>query len=165
MKNALALMLVFLLSVPTQLFAGAEGKPAPDLQAKLLGGADFSLKDSAGQVVIVNFWATWCAPCRKEMPALESYYQKHQKEGLKIIAISIDETNDEAKVHEVMKDFTFSGALARNASYKGYGRIWRVPLTFVIDRKGILRMDGWFGKAGFDLSDLEQIVTPLLTSP
>jgi thiol-disulfide isomerase/thioredoxin len=138
------------------------GKPAPPLEAKLLDGTQFSLAATAGSVVVVNFWATWCVPCRAEMPALEAYYQKHRAEGLQLLAISMDDPRDEPKVREVMGAFSFRAALARDASIKPYGRIWRIPLTFVIDRQGILRKDGWYGDAGIDLPLLETTVTPLL---
>jgi cytochrome c biogenesis protein CcmG, thiol:disulfide interchange protein DsbE len=129
---------------------------------KLLDGSPLSDADQHGDVVILNFWATWCVPCRAEMPALEDYYQKHRMEGLKVLAISMDDPEDEAKVRQVMAGFSFPAAMARDAIFKGYGRIWRIPLTFVIDRGGILRKDAWYGDAGIDLPMLEKTVTPLL---
>jgi len=138
------------------------GKAAPALQATLLDGSQFRNADQTGQVIVLNFWATWCVPCRAEMPALEAYYQKHRTEGLKLLAISMDDPADEPKVRQVMATFSFPAALARDANFKGYGRIWRIPLTFVIDRGGILRKDGWYGDAGIDLPMLEKTVTPLL---
>jgi thiol-disulfide isomerase/thioredoxin len=163
MANAFRLLLLMLLVfIQTSANAIEEGKLAPALSAKLLDGKSFSTEAAKGEVVIVNFWATWCPPCRQEMPAFESYYQKHKNQGLRIIAVSIDEPAELAKVREVMRDFTFDAALEAEAQHKGYGRIWRLPLTFVIDRKGILRKDGWYGAAGIDQPLLEKIVTPLL---
>jgi thiol-disulfide isomerase/thioredoxin len=155
-------LLVLLVFIQTSAYAIEEGKPAPALSAKLLDGKSFSTEAAKGEVVIVNFWATWCPPCRQEMPAFESYYQKHKNQGLRIIAVSIDEPADVAKVRDVMRDFTFDAALEGETQHKGYGRIWRLPLTFVIDRKGVLRKDGWYGAAGIDQLLLEKIVTPLL---
>jgi cytochrome c biogenesis protein CcmG, thiol:disulfide interchange protein DsbE len=139
-----------------------EGKPAPPLEANLIDGTSFSLAGLAGEVVVINFWATWCVPCREEMPALEAYYRKHRAEGLHLLAISVDDPIDDAKVREVMRDYTFPAAFGREAQLKPYGRIWRVPLTFVIDRSGVLRKDGWHGNPKIDLPTLEQTVTPLL---
>ncbi len=155
-------LLAVLIFIQTSAYAIEEGKLAPALSAKLLDGKSFSTESSKGEVVIVNFWATWCPPCRNEMPAFESYYQKHKNQGLRIIAVSIDEPAELTKVQEVMRDFTFDAALEAETQHKGYGRIWRLPLTFVIDRKGILRKDGWYGAAGIDQPLLEKIVTPLL---
>ena len=82
-----------------------------------------------------------------------------------MLAISMDAPKDEAKVREVMREFAFLGALDRNADIKGYGRVWRLPLTFVIDRKGILRKDDWYGDRGLDIPQLEAVVAPLLRAP
>jgi peroxiredoxin len=142
--------------------ASLEGKSAPAIEAKLLDGSSFKLAEASGTVVLVNFWATWCVPCRAEMPAIDAYYRKHREEGLKIIAVSMDDPKDETKVREVMKEFAFPAAMARDASMKGYGRIWRIPLTFVIDRQGVVRKDGWWGDPGIDGPLLDQVVTPLL---
>lgn len=141
-----------------------EGKPAPAVEARLLDGKPFKLNDYAGKVVVLHYWASWCVPCRKEMPALETFYEKHRAEGLEILAISMDDPADEAKAREVMRQFTFPAAMARDTHAKGYGRIWRIPLTFVIDRQGILRKDGWYGAPTLDLPELEKTVTPLLQS-
>ena len=150
------------LSVDAIASGAEEGKPAPAFEASLLNGQAFATAAAKGQVVIINFWATWCPPCRQEMPALENYYQKHHEQGLRLIAVSLDEPGDEAKVREVMKAYGFDAAMEANTRHKGYGRIWRLPLTFVIDRKGVLRKDGWYGSAGIDQPLLEKIVTPLL---
>lgn len=147
----------------TALAKGPEvGKAAPAFEAKLMDGSQVTNADLRGNVVIVNFWATWCAPCRAEMPALDAYYRKHRDEGVKMLAISMDDVEDANKVRDVMAAFSFPAAMARDANFRGYGRIWRIPLTFVIDRDGILRKDAWYGDAGIDLSSLEKIVTPLL---
>jgi thiol-disulfide isomerase/thioredoxin len=139
-----------------------EGKPAPPLEAKLIDGGNFNLADEAGHVVIINFWASWCAPCRQEMPAMETYYKQHKQDGLRIIAISMDDPKDETIVRNVMKQYSYPAAFQWDAQYKGYGRIWRMPMTFVVDRHGILRRDGGKGTPQVDLPMLEKIITPLL---
>jgi cytochrome c biogenesis protein CcmG/thiol:disulfide interchange protein DsbE len=143
-------------------FAIAEGAPAPAIEGRLLDGTGFSLAAHAGKVVMFNFWATWCAPCREEMPALDAYYRRHHGEGFELIAISMDSPKDEAKARAMMQYFAFPAALARETNVKGYGRIWRLPLTFVIDRRGILRKDGWSGDPLLDAAILEETITPLL---
>ncbi|MES2013807.1 MAG: TlpA disulfide reductase family protein [Pseudomonadota bacterium] len=152
-----------LFTVHTPVYAIEEGKPAPAFTATLLNGQPFSLASAKGEVVIINFWATWCPPCRQEMPAIESYYAQHKHQGLRVIAVSLDEDSDDAKVREVMQNYHFDAALERESQHKGYGRIWRLPITFVIDRKGVLRKDGGAGSATVvDLPLLEKMVTPLL---
>jgi cytochrome c biogenesis protein CcmG, thiol:disulfide interchange protein DsbE len=145
--------------------AATEGRTAPTIEAKLLDGTSFNLADDAGKVVIVSMWATWCAPCREEMPALDAYYRQHRDQGLVLIALSMDDPKDDAKVREVTKTYSFPVGLARDADMPGYGRIWRLPLTFVVDRKGILSKDQWYGNPGLDAQLLEQTVTPLLRTP
>lgn len=138
------------------------GKPAPPVAAKLLNGEQFSLESARGQVVVINFWATWCASCRKEMPALEAYYRKNRDAGVKVIAISMDSGFSQGRVREFMTGYSFPVALQRDADFSGYGKIWRIPLTFVIDRNGILRRNGFEEEAGIDEAELEKTVTPLL---
>jgi thiol-disulfide isomerase/thioredoxin len=145
--------------------AATEGRPAPALHARLLDGSAFDLSGDQGKVVIVHMWATWCGPCREEMPALDSYYRQHRDEGLILIALSMDEPQDEAKVRDLAKDFSFPVGLARHAQMPGYGRIWKLPLTFVVDRQGVLRKDQWQGDPGLDAKSLELNVTPLLRAP
>lgn len=158
-------MALLLLGWCSLAFAATEGQPAPAIHAKLLDGTVVSLADSAGKVVLVNMWATWCAPCREEMPALDAYYRQHRDQGLVLIALSMDDPKDEAKVREVTQAYSFPVGLASDADMKGYGRIWRLPLTFVVDRRGILRKDQWYGDPGLDTALLEQTVTPLLRAP
>jgi cytochrome c biogenesis protein CcmG, thiol:disulfide interchange protein DsbE len=142
--------------------AADEGSAAPPFDAQLFDGRSFSLEAEKGKVVVINFWATWCAPCRAEMPALDEYYRAHRSEGVEILAVSVDSPKDEAKARDVMKAFAMPAAFARESTFKGYGRIWRLPLTFVIDRAGVLRREGWYADPGIDATLLDQVVTPLL---
>ena len=160
MTNKWLLSLVFA-ALPA--FAALDvGKPAPPLDARLLDGTAYSLQSERGKVVIVNFWATWCAPCRAEMPAIDAYYRKHRGEGLEVIAVSMDDPASEEKVRNVMRAFAFPAALGPQSNFKGYQRIWRLPLTFVVDRDGVLREKDWYGDPGIDEALLEKTVTPLL---
>jgi cytochrome c biogenesis protein CcmG/thiol:disulfide interchange protein DsbE len=165
-KTAISLGVGFLMTIamPWALASLEVGEPAPHLTAKTIDGQSFSLADAAGKVVIINFWATWCDPCRKEMPAMETYYKAHKDQGLRILAISMDDPEDEAKVREVMKTYSYPAAFQRDADFSDYGRIWRMPMTFIIDRHGILRKDGGVGPPSIDLELLEKVVTPLLNA-
>ncbi len=139
------------------------GKPAPDIEAKLIDTGDtFQTAHMRGKVVIVNFWATWCAPCRAEMPAIHAYLEKHKAEGLEVLAISMDEARDLPAVKKVAQQYAFKVALKADSNIKGLGRIWRMPTTFVIDRDGILRKNGHVGDAEITMAELDALVTPLL---
>lgn len=161
---SLGVGLVMMLVMPLALASLEVGKLAPPLTAKTIDGQNFSLADAAGKVVIINFWASWCDPCRKEMPAMETYYNKHKDQGLRILAISMDDPEDEAKVREIMESYSYPAAFQGDADFRGYGRIWRMPMTFIIDRHGILRRDGGVGPPSIDLELLEKVVTPLLNA-
>jgi thiol-disulfide isomerase/thioredoxin len=141
------------------------GRPAPSIDAVTLDGERFSLADHAGKVVIIHFWATWCEPCRVEMPLLDAFYQKHRSEGVEVIAISLDEPEDIAQVKKVMGAFSFPAALISQTKAKGYGRLWRIPLTFVVDRHGVLRRDAWTAAPKVDAAALDAELLPLLKQP
>ena len=142
-----------------------EGKPAPSINAKLLDGARFSLNEHYGKVVIINFWATWCAPCWAEMRELEAYYKKYRSQGLEIIAISVDDLKDEATVRETMRRYTYPSALVGDTTIEGYGNIARVPITLMIDHRGIIRWDSRRDRPWITLKALEWIVNPYLPGP
>jgi thiol-disulfide isomerase/thioredoxin len=139
-----------------------EGAPAPAVRADLLDGGTFDSAKQLGKVVVLNFWATWCKPCRQEMPALDAFYRAHRAEGLEVIAISIEGPDDLAKVKGVMKNFSFPAALAIGGETGGYGSLKRVPVTFVIDRNGVLRFDGFKFTKVMDSAMLDKVVAPLL---
>ena len=99
------------------------------------------------------------------MPALQAYYERHKGEGLEMLAISMDDPGKLAEVRQVAKAYSFPIALKSEASFKGLGRIWRMPSTFVVDRQGILRKNGHEGDPEVTLTQLESLVTPLLARP
>jgi thiol-disulfide isomerase/thioredoxin len=139
-----------------------QGKPAPAVRAELLGGGTFDTATRRGKVIVLNLWATWCKPCREEMPALEALYRAHRGDGLEVLAVSIEEPRDLGKVQAVMKQFSFPAALASSTRMAGYGRAWRIPVTYVIDRRGVLAFDGSKVANTLDLPAFEKLVLPLL---
>src|SRR5215475_6624351 len=79
------------------------GQPAPALVVQELSGQSFDLAAQRGKVVVLNFWATWCPPCRNEMPVLDAFYRKYRSQGLELIGISVDRPHDGAQVRDVMQ--------------------------------------------------------------
>lgn len=142
------------------------GHPAPDFTAILLDGSRFDLAAHRGEVVIVNFWATWCAPCREEMPAFEALQRTYRDQGLAIVAVSMDDPELRERVLKLAQGFSYPMAMAGDTQAAGYGRIWRLPISFVIDRQGLLRVDGGIGaRKAYDLHALLDEIGPLLREP
>jgi cytochrome c biogenesis protein CcmG, thiol:disulfide interchange protein DsbE len=156
------LLLLLLVSLSAWAFELKEGASAPRAVIKTLDGAHIDTAQLEGKVIIITFWATWCEYCHEELADLSTYYRDHAQEGLSIVAISVDEAEDAAKVRERARSYPFSVALLADADVSGYGRIWRLPLTFVIDRRGILRRDGWASSPAVTRAQMEETITPLL---
>lgn len=156
----LFIFLCLVLSAPAQ--AIETGSTVPPLAITTFDGKQLNTADVRGEVVILNIWASWCSYCREEMPALETYYRRHKNQGLRIVAVTIDDESAEAKAREIIKPYSFTGGVGRLSSLAPLGNLSRLPLTFVIDRKGILRKNGFEGDPKIDLAKLEKEVTPLL---
>jgi peroxiredoxin len=105
----------------------------PDLQGKL-----WTLNELRGKVVLVNFWATWCPPCRKEMPDLQKLYNRFQKKGLVILAISMDEEPAKVPPFVAQQKFTYPILLDTGEKVSKTFLVWGIPKTFVFDRDGKL---------------------------
>jgi thiol-disulfide isomerase/thioredoxin len=162
MRHLGFLALFMALAATAQAKAPEAGQPAPALEAVTLDGSRFALAGQKGKVVLVNFWATWCVPCRTEMPAIDAFYKAHRDQGLVVLAISLDEPEDLALVKQAIAGFSFPSALVSQTKAKGYGRLWRLPLTFVVDRNGILRRNAWKAAPKIDAAALDAEVLPLL---
>ena len=119
--------------------APAMNKEAPPLVASELSGAIFDLGKLRGKVVLVNYWATWCAPCRKEMPLLNSFYRRFHDQGLEMIGISTDRPQDFMKMRKVSDTLAYPTSTLDRISENGFGPPEGFPLTYVIDRDGIVR--------------------------
>lgn len=135
---------------------------APDFQLPQIGGGSVQLSDLRGSVVYVDFWATWCPPCRESFPWMESMHQRYQDLGLQIVAISLDQKGDLIKnfLKSHKASFTIlqdsEGGIAEAFKVKG------MPSSYLVDRKGNIRVR----HAGFnedDKAELESEIKKLLT--
>ena len=133
--------------------------PAPDVQLTDLNNQPVALADYKGQVILYNAWATWCPPCKEEMPTLEAYYQDHKDSGFVIVAIEDGEPASE--VAAFAKDYHLSFPVWPDAkwvastAFKTSG----LPTSFVIDRGGTVRLT-WTGAITRD--KLDKYVTPII---
>jgi peroxiredoxin len=113
-------------------------KQAADFTVSLLGGGTLKLKGQRGKPVMVNFWATWCAPCREEMPAMERLYLEHRERGFVLLAVSVD--SDASLVTPFLERYklTFPVALDANMDLANTYGVRALPASFLIDRNGYL---------------------------
>ncbi|MGD0146990.1 MAG: TlpA disulfide reductase family protein [Xanthobacteraceae bacterium] len=133
-------------------------KPAPALVVDTLDGQVFDLSRLRGDVVLVNYWATWCAPCRKDMPKLDAFYRRYHEQHLAMIGISVDRPRDLEKVRKVMTSLAYPVAVLKGVTDDGFGEPEGVPITWIIDTDGKVR------DRMIDVRDelLNGIVVPLL---
>jgi cytochrome c biogenesis protein CcmG/thiol:disulfide interchange protein DsbE len=121
------------------------GSPAPAFRATTTSSSAplqvKSLADYKGQVVVLNLWATWCGPCRAEMPSLEKLYHELGPQGLKIVAVSIDQPGMEDAIREFKKEFglTFEVLYAPDGKIRDDYQATGFPETFIIGRDGVIR--------------------------
>lgn len=120
--------------------AGAESAAAPDFSVKDLQGADLSLAGYKGKVLVLNFWATWCSPCRKEIPDFIEAYREYKDKGLEILGLSVDETTAPALLEWTKKTgINYPIALATPEIVRDYEPGQYIPATIIVDRAGRLR--------------------------
>ena len=117
------------------------GTEAPPYAARAMNGDSVSLALLRGKPVLLNVWATWCLPCKEEIPFLESLQGRHAAQGLQIVGVSVDARGDEAKIEDFARDFRMTYAIWRDPDERVNSRFLAigVPSTYLIDRNGILR--------------------------
>jgi peroxiredoxin len=117
------------------------GKPAPDFDLPNLEDKQIRLSDYRGKVVFLNFWATWCKPCREEMPSMEVMHKTLEKDGLVVLAVSIDRVTTKKDIPPFIKSMNLSFPVLVDSwgqTDKRY-KLMGVPETYIIDQDGILR--------------------------
>ena len=114
------------------------GLAAPEFGLPLLGGGEISLRALRGKVVLVNFWATWCAPCEQEMPAMQRLYAQLAPRGFELVAISVDEDAEDVARFRERLALGFPIALDPKRDAADRYQSFRYPESFLIDREGTL---------------------------
>lgn len=135
MKRISAFAFVLLACLATAALAAP--KPAPDFKLKGLDGKPVALSQYRGKVVLLDFWATWCPPCRAEIPGFVDLQKRYGKQGLQVIGLSLDQ-GDPADVATFVKNnkINYPVAIADQKVSRSYGGIVGIPTTFLIDRHG-----------------------------
>ena len=133
---------------------------APELTLTDLQGETHSLADHHGQVVLVNIWATWCPPCKDEMPALQAFYNKYNQNGFTILAINDGESKTD--VTQFVQDYQLTFPIWLDPTYLATEQAFKtinLPSSYIIDRNGTVRLM-WVG--GISRATLNKYVRPII---
>lgn len=136
------------------------GQPAPDFTLTLVDGTKITRDQLRGQVVILNFWATWCVPCRAELPTLDTYYAMRKDAGLRVFAVTTEDSLQPYQLKALFKVMHISPVRKIKGPYDTIGNA--VPTNIIIGRDGRIR---YAKAAAFDLDSLNAILVPLLREP
>ena len=143
---ALGALWIWLSAVPTTGTTGGlipsprPGFLAPDFTLDLLGGGQVTLSDLRGEVVMINLWASWCPPCRAEMPAIESVYEDNKALGLQVLAVDMTYQDNESAAASFVQQYglTFPILMDRTGTMANRYQMRALPTTFFVDRQGVI---------------------------
>jgi peroxiredoxin len=146
-----------------QLTALSEPVPAPGFTLEDMDGKIFSLKDYRGKVVLLNFWATWCPPCRREMPSIERLHQYFKNKDFVVLAVNQMESGDQVFTFtgDLGVDLTFPILFDKDSSVARAYAVQGLPTTYVIDKKGKVRFRAIGGRE-FDHPEVEKQILQLM---
>jgi len=132
------------------------GAPAPDFVATTVDGEKLTLADLHGQVIVINFWATWCGPCKRELPMLDAYYRAAKDKGLRVLAVTTENSLPLSQLKPLARVLAIPMVKALKGDYRVLAG---VPTNYIIDRQGILR----YARAeALDADSLISLLNPLL---
>jgi len=167
MRHILLLSIVLLVTLfvrdAVSLDVARIGKPAPGFTLNDINGKKVSLSDYKGNVILLNFWATFCGPCKEEMPSLNNLYAALKKDGLIVLAVSIDDSEKPVQSFIRAKAITFPVLIDKDQQvyFEQYG-VLGLPTSFIIDRDGIVR-DKILGDRPWDSKDMKEKIGMLLS--
>jgi len=122
----------------TKIQVVSEGLDPIDFTLPLLDGTKITLSQFKGKVVFLNFWATWCGPCRSEMPSMEAVYQKLKSRGFEILAVNLGESKDKVSAFMNENKLNFPAVLDERQITGSQYNVRAIPTTYIIDRRGLI---------------------------
>ncbi len=153
-----ALGLVFGILAATSLASsGMEGQVAPDFALKSTTGQNLRLSEYRGEVVMINFWATWCGPCRQEMPLLDELYGRYQRVGFNLLGVNIDDDSSRALRMVEELGIHFPVLFDERKEVSRLYNVEAMPATILVDREGYIRHVHHGYKPGYEEKYLDQI--------
>ncbi len=157
LKNLTLSLLGLILLVSGQVFAAAPQGPAPDFALKTPDGENARLSEYRGEVVMINFWASWCAPCRQEMPLLEELYVQYQPLGFTILGVNVEQ--DSSKALAMLEDIpvSFPIMLDTQSTVSKLYNVVAMPTSILIDRDGNMRYLHHGYKPGYEEQYQQQV--------
>jgi len=156
-RNLLAALALSVVAASSLASSGLTGRPAPDFALKSSTGENLRLSEYRGDVVLINFWATWCGPCRQEMPLLDQLYTRYHRVGFNLLGVNIDD--DSARAMSMIRELGVSFPVLFD-SRKEVSKLYDVnamPVTILVDRDGNVRHIHQGYKPGYEDKYLDQI--------
>jgi peroxiredoxin len=156
-KNLTLGLLVTVFAATSLASSGLEGQLAPDFALKSSTGENLRLSEYRGDVVMLNFWATWCGPCRQEMPLLDELYKRYERVGFNLLGVNIDD--DSRRAMQMIEELGVNFPVLFDAR-KEVSKLYEVdamPVTVLIDREGNVRYVHHGYKPGYEDKYLDQI--------
>lgn len=156
-KNVLLALFVCAFAATSLASSGLAGKAAPDFALKSSTGENLRLSEFRGDVVMINFWATWCGPCRQEMPLLDELYARYQRVGFNLLGVNIDD--DSGRAMRMIEELGVKFPVLFDAR-KDVSKLYEVeamPVTVLVDREGTVRFVHHGYKPGYEDKYLDQV--------
>jgi len=157
LKNSVIALVFSVFAASSLASSGMEGQPAPDFALKSSTGENLRLSEYRGDVVMINFWATWCGPCRQEMPLLDELYSRYQRVGFNLLGVNIDD--DSSRAMNMIEELGVNFPVLFDAR-KEVSELYEVeamPVTVIVDREGTVRYVHHGYKPGYEEMYLDQI--------
>jgi len=157
LKNLILGLTLSVFAATSLASSGLTGQAAPDFALKSSSGENLRLSEYRGDVVMINFWATWCGPCRQEMPLLDELYSRYERVGFSLLGVNIDD--DPRKAMRMVSELGVSFPVLFDAR-KEVSKLYEVdamPVTVLIDREGTIRYVHHGYKPGYEDKYLDQI--------